>query len=1671
MNGPVRCSSAGGRESVRPGSRRILFTVLPLFTALLGSALGCLAPAQAARFFHGEPRQVRACVLLLPSTSAARTAYAPDGQNLNPYVFYVMDRRTDLRPEAWEFVNPTAPPLVTGAMQSRWDRITGRANSITVGVPLTKDLAPYWEVPLRPENMDRLAKMDICYIGAAGNVRITYQDRELLRRLADAGVLLWFDDAGGLDFPNPGDGPFFPLRFTPASGAPSAALPAHTLLDGIYRLLPQELARLGLPGAQRGVVVTPPDVVGADLADATKPGLTQRAVLTPVVTTAGGFAAVAAAQYGSGFLLATAGNVGAAISGPAGSDVRAGPDVQSGVSADLKLAYNAVAWTDSVTHVLKSPRRTGASGNQLASYLERWSFNGQPVNSPSWLQPLIVRNQVFAVLPPVPNGFSLFSFEVNPNDDFNGDGNPIDGPGGLAAGLTYDQIAGGTLNDMSWISGLAYGEQNGVGYLFVSGGTGGTPEGVSAGTTLIYGVPIPTPNNPRFGSPLRWTPPTGSKDVNVRTVWSAPAYFDGLLIAAGGTQGNAVETGNPGVGAVGDMRALRLENGQLVEQWHYPQGNAPETGPIVGPVVVANIADPRTGATDTTVLYTTLTIASSPGGLGGIVIHTAGEPMTALDDGRTWQPTRRVEAWDPNQWFDIRVIDNKNGLTADRFTPATQRERPVQFNVENQPGRIRLPVTFSPSLFTVVAEYALINTREGSSGAVVRRYWVPAFNPPGGTLPSSGISAGPAVDATGNVYVATGNGYVASLRFVGGVPMVNWKARTVPEGDTQFLGQQHVWEPYKEGRLKDHLFVSTPAWRDDVLYVAGRDGAVYAFETATDFTIKIPFSAGKPPMAPGRPLSVVLYSNEGDTGTGEPSRTNRVPPDAFTVNADAGTVTITNMRNVTLDLSRAVPPERIPAPGLGNRYGIPISIDYTDINGQTQQDVTYIPLNLLYRFQTGVGNGAGAIWQNRFIFESSPVVAGSHVYVIGNQRTSGARNELGPAVLFQLPADPRKLDNGFLAGSDVGAWKSGGQTDTTRPPGWMVDARPISQSPVLAPPAIANDLMVIITGEGITAYKAGRTLVADANRVLEVGTDGRVAATMNATQKLVAVGSDVPIPADRELVGLPAETAFTAATKPLDRPSVVRRLNRTSSIASIFFSSAPTESGLVGEHSEMAEESLLIADTGNNRIVETNPGGKVIWELSSFQDPFRLLAPGETLKLSEPMDVQRWVDTESDSVAGGGPPLLVIHTLIADSGNTRVIEIVDKIRYRQGNYAPQLFADNLPGQVDAQGNPIRWYHVLVWSSQTNAQGLRLRYRTAQRLYRSNLDGTLVSNPGVSASQYPRPVIGGPPFLPAEPYESLTMATVSSARVYYVDDPKDPRYGDTNRNIPQALPGGDSIVFLRSNRTNLQQEPFWQPDPTSTSGFKYVQGTVGHTSDGYPIISEIWVPGQGGDTIAHQLTGVTSVERTLRINPADRFNPQKGKRAVYFLIADAGGVFEFRYDPTQPVDPVSPAHPFPRDHGPRLAWAFTNDDYNWLTGGGNGDPNTVRSGDTGRYVGGRTLTAASARLLTNGQVLIASRTAGNQPPAGGPPVLGGEVFALRINDFAAAPANGPSWRPDLWVQSRLGRNTGLPSITWRAPAPLNPLQPPQPQPAAGGFNPLDIGNTYLPDQPAYADLVF
>lgn len=1606
--------------------------------------------AEAARSRYGRAREIKVCNLLVPST--ARTpgaqAYAPHGQNRSPHLWYVVDRRTDLKPDDWRFVNPLAPPVLSATQIERWQRIglgsAAAGRTFAIGSPLTPDMAPYWEVVLSPENLQSLKEMDICYLSATGGVSFTVAEREMLRRLTDSGVLLWIDNAGEFRINNNPNAPgdlFVPLDFTPLGGGRLVANDiGHPLLNSIFRLTRGEIERLNW---------TTPDQLAAGI-NLWPANSGPEPVLFPVVQ--GNTPSIAAARYGSGFIVATAGNIGRAVSWLAGSGGEPNlfafsrSELTLAEGEDLKFVYNMVGWTGESPQFQRGPGHRGSTSANINGLLERWSFSffldpptpgERETQAPNWLAPLLARDLVFSVLPrPRGGGYSLHALEIDPLGDYDGDGNPDDGSpvlrNDLSRGRAYDEIARAELA-LPYVGGIALGEKQGRPVLFVVGGEGVPNEAIHPGIVLAY--PAPVPGQPGFGAPAVWRRTQGG-GLPSRTFWAPPVFAGGLLYASGGYPGAPGNT----TGAEGIVRAFDLVDGQLVEQWHYPGSTAPTSiGPIVSPPVVARVQDQRTGAVDEVLFFTSVHSAASPGGLGGIVLSTRGEPLQAVNDAQTWAPGRRTEPWDPSAWWDIRVINNVTGQTEARFTlGGTAR---VEFNVDNQPGRIRLPTAFPPERFSVVADYSMGGTPDQGSRMLTRRYWLPAFTPPGQTPVPTGVAGGPAVGPDDTVYYATGNGYIAAAQFVGGIPRLQWKVRT--PNAANFPGQSNLVDPRNPRQFEDYQFVAAPAVGQEMVYFAGRDGVVYAFETGAPFTMKVPSPnlPGQPqrlPMSSSRGANLILYSNEATQ-----PRTNRVPPDSYVVNADAGTVTITNFRNLTLDLAQAQP-----LPQLGGRLGIALDVDYIDINGNQVQDTCFLPVNLVYTFST-------ARFGSPERFSTPPVIAGDRVYVAGER-----------GVVYELPADPRRVNPRFRFGDDLAEFDRGS----------LVRSREISPNPLLAPPVVANGTVAIATAEGLSAFTAPRVTVADGNRIVEVAADSTALSATEATQKHQLLGSEFPIPSDPEHAVLPAGSQVVTTKQEVNRPAAVRRLNRQKSITSAFYSSNVTELGTIGEHSEIAESSTLVADTGNNRVVEYNPSGKVIWECTTFQDPFRLLPPGEPLSLSEPHDVQRWVDTAPDPLNPNGPPLLVFHTLIADTGNRRVLQIVDKVRFRQGRFTPDSFV-TLPGQVDYNGEPIRWYHVLVWCSQTNAQGLSLAYRTAQRVPLTDENGVPLRNPGRPPGTIAPAESTTWPYLAPEPYQSATLVSVSNTQVWFDTNEQSPSYrAYTLKNIPLIRPGGDSIFFLRNNRVDPdtgRPVPVRQPDPNAPPGseaFIYVLGTIDRS---LPIFREIWSFNRatGKDEVFRTLRGVSSVQRTAGVRRL--IDPDTGnvveRRAVWYLVADQGGVYEFRFDPTLPAPP--PGAQF--DPRVRLAWAFTNDDYNWVTGGGGGNRDRLRDPGAGRYVAGRFLTAASAQRLPSGQVLIVSRTASNPNLQLAEQGLGGEIFTLRPTDYdPTSPTHG--WAPDRWVQRRLGvpeNQQRPPSITWRTPAPRNPALPPSADPLSGVFNPLELGGSYTPEQPVFADLVF
>lgn len=1807
-----------------------------LWIALALLATGTLAVARDARVQQARVRLFKACVLLVPDMRVPdpEATLPQRSPNPNPYLFYVLNNRPDLRPDGWRIHNPASPAFANAAQSLRWQRITGMGGALPQGTPLREDVGAYWEVVLSEANMPRLLQMDVIYLpiaplipAASPFTLFTEGQRQMLARLADAGVTIWVDWArqgptlasamGGPNLATSVRNPFFTnLDFAGYGGTATSPSVGHPLLAGQHVLRPGESVRLGAPYG--GVGSQPSQDRALNLRPEFQQPTANFAVVVPLSAATQGGAYVAAARYGAGFVVGSAGNIGGAIStqgdgGNAGQPllpiipsnaVRAGnADLSLAEPEDLKFAYNVFAWASESTGPGRNSRHTADSNVLLNGVMEQGSYphlvpagpglpwrtyplSGTPVaNLPQApVSPLYVNGTIIAATRYY-NGTvvnELNVFDANPGEDFNGDGSqddPVDintpasfnSPmADLAIGLPYDRIMGATVPGNGLITGMTLGEvpeslanstQQAKAFLF------------AAGTTGLFSLPAPRPGLPAADY---WdvVAPGVAPSVGVQYT-GAPAFYNLPGTGAGAVDSHLYAGGvaaTPAFGSAGNGKLVGFRvtpsgsTADMTPEWAYPpQQESNRMGAVSGPITVAQVQDQGTGAIDTIVFVTSVysgdpTGGQEAGGAGdttgkveGFLVATRGDVLgfprgqgppggTTPNAGRRFASVRWMDVqpgvgqvpqtveliWDPNHHYEVRVLNKDTGYVVRRFVPGTAGFQLLRDGTAGQVELPRPPTAFAApgqpevwdlNRFVLVADYTPLPINVDTTGpATLRPRFTPAtpyVRTAQNTIQPTGIAGGVTVGRDGLIYYGTGIGYMCAAEWRKGRAQFRWKMRSL-EYNAAGGASQDV-NPDSPTYLQDYAFTAAPAAGNQVVFASrqgagGAPGTTYVLDSNAVIRFKLGWSG---PLSPAQAQDILL---EADHGLGLPQNApflaaNQQPwgrlPGQFSVDPDTATVTFHNMENFSLDLSQArSPSELVGIAETGGRPAVPIRWAFRNPGpGQPSQAdpaTAWIPLPLtaIYRAESAV--------IDRWV--SSPVLAGGKIYLMGQA-----------GFLHELPADPRRVEARFprpaagLLGFNLDSYGFALRRIYNAGGGLAEGAVP---SPLVGPGLLAAN-----TRRGLVFYGTPNVVIADADRIVEASGDSTALASTGAVTRRRIDLSEFAIPTDPSFANTGNRPILTERQL-LNRPSKVLKLNRLSSLTSLFASGNPQLPAVdapnaITETSEMAEESYLAADTGNNRCVEFNPAGNVVWELRDFQDPYKLLPPGEPLHLSGPMDVQRWVETENHPTLGR---LQVIHTLVADTGNFRVLEIVDKVLPQRGIFNANSFPVTLD-QPGVDGEPIRWHHVLVWCSATNAQGLRLRYRTAQRVYWPNADGSLIptgAGPGGAAVSF----FPGDPALPPEPFLSYTMVSVGNQRVSYPEGIPTVNVGYVRRHVP-SLPlnqaalsvaerrpgvreGGDTIAFLRG-RWYLEEgafslgvsplrEPLVDAGGAPLAGIDRYRWSRGVIDPVLPTISEIYDElGATGSLgrVVHRLQGIQSIQRTIRADV--RFAPEllgAGIRpyAHFFLVADAQGVWEIRLVPPGGVNGP--------EMRPRLAWAFTEVDYAYATGAGNGNPLLVYSPvPANQTPGGRRLVPASARRITGGLVLITSRPPSSDSP---PPAVaatsafrqlfaGGDVFLLRATDYRPAQERGGApydranlmlagnnlhgWQPDLWVQSVFAANVppafrGAPSIRWRAAEALDTTQPPYRPLQLGGVagSPYELTGTYLPVSPAYADLV-
>jgi hypothetical protein len=385
------------------------------------------AEARADAYTYSTTRRIlKAGILMLDSTidangdgviSPGEAALGPE--NTAPYLFHIADARADVKPTNWEFVNPLAPQTVTADVKARWDA-RDPGSPYGLGQNVTKNMAAYWEVFLSRTSVEDLVQFDLLFIANHRDVKFTPAEREKLRKVVDAGGIVWIEDSAGMRIR--GDGRFFldQLQFrsegSTANAGPVINAPNHPILNTPYPLTFQEIARLGdknysnyyLSGfapAETGPINR--GTSGRGLAPP-NPEVLLNIVGNRATATAArpeGLPYIAAGNYGSGAVIATAGdsgddvnNIGGSVRGNRGAF--SGPNIQVARTEDLKFVYNLVAWGSANNTERRNPRRTASSFEAVgAPLLTRFDFttSGTPADSivASQSSALIVKNTIF----------------------------------------------------------------------------------------------------------------------------------------------------------------------------------------------------------------------------------------------------------------------------------------------------------------------------------------------------------------------------------------------------------------------------------------------------------------------------------------------------------------------------------------------------------------------------------------------------------------------------------------------------------------------------------------------------------------------------------------------------------------------------------------------------------------------------------------------------------------------------------------------------------------------------------------------------------------------------------------------------------------------------------------------------------------------------------------------------------------------------------------------------------------------------------------------------------------------------------------------------------------------------------------------------------------------------
>jgi len=1316
------------------------------------AALSVVALAQPVQY-ASRAVKIRAGVLLIESQRTANN----QALNAAPHVWSNLELDKNARPPAWTFENPLGRTTMTAASQLRWVNYGG---SITPGRRLDKRRATYWEVALDQASDQVLATYDVLSLSVRNLLSLNSREREKLRRFVDQGGLLWIDVlpvalGDRVDIANPGPVPF---ELGVGSNNLSATF-SHPLLNSPNPVSLEDLQLMQFNSSTGDVIraVTNTGAFGSILSWLNPDSQKIEFIAGDVANGA----TVALGQVGEGYVLLTTRGVSATLSSYTSGDVLTlndtfypqPPALGPRFTAAAKLIVNAISLSTSYRAGSRGARRLGSSAVDIvAPLLKRF---GGPVPGggvPSQTTPPIVfRDRVIASL-----GGQVAVLDAQPNRDLDGDGNPDDG--------VADTL--GSEMDVLWRStGIPGPLSSPIGFevpnsnFFSSGRRVTSMVAVRDGNGVLYLFDLEPPG-PITGNlaPLATIAPPDSIAPGSSF---APAFHEGLIFCT-----DVRQSGGLGrvwlVDAATGAAPVNPGNNNWVIQ------NAPRLSPAGGAPTVGYIPiQDNSGGLDRVVYVPTSADGPRSAGLASVWIGSRGEePLGLQDEGANLRVQTRASI------NGIPLYVNAASSLGVKISVVRANGDPVPFNQlgtyltgaisQSSPGELLVGITGTGDWnrstastaddVAVRVDYTLDWSRAGQFGGTQSdSYLRGRLFLPDQTTANRQIVGNIALAPSGNLFVvqsgsgnAGGTFYCIKEEGRGDFKLlyrwdlhnrINYRINPNSASTETFVYDPTFVDfdglarlvPFLGGSFSNLIFASGPTVRGNTVYVVARgskgfipSSMVVAFDSdpqPVEFEINgLSPGFALAQMDPNRSVDKTTLDVTSTLQSGQfsfeqdpsPSSRGRIRMSNMAVIGPDGRIRDSISTSLPVLIRRSGQPDIVVEPEAGVSSGV-----YVPGNARGR----WSPLRW-YSVLTG------------YTAQGQPLVTGNTLY-------------LGGASAFPsiISGGPFTVTNGLLSAIDATISDSdpflfqpvetASATDPARtivpamqswPRPWMRQYRQIIAKPDTGPPdffqslfnpayrwpqtegiqsfedlrirvlqAAVSDSIVhgVVGGEGVVVtwgpnnlYAFSRTdiMVVDEGRVGRFDTSGN---PIWATDATLASGPDLPV-------------TGTGNRIPLSRPTR-------------FYSSGPS--------------AYWIVDTGNDRVVRIDTSGRELRTLTGFKvDPnFRPdgMLDNSSIRLRSPRDLITYTTYRTPAnnpLSNPRPNEYWIHYVIADTGNFRIVEVVDRYEYDPSTNRilnPITYTDPNSNRPGGQESGVG---VLFWHSPAELSGKQYAYNSIDRLF-------------------------------------------------------------------------------------------------------------------------------------------------------------------------------------------------------------------------------------------------------------------------------------------------------------------------------------------------------------------